>query len=106
MTFDEIGELLKKPLNTVKSYHRRALIKFEKCKRRFFSAPKLIFNRIHKYGAKFKRSFNKAKYFPEDPISKDVWNLILKRENRILKLSRGVMEYLGLLPLRGSSLLL
>lgn len=26
MTFNEIGNLLKKPLNTVKSYHRRALL--------------------------------------------------------------------------------
>ncbi|HEY5587396.1 MAG TPA: sigma-70 family RNA polymerase sigma factor [Candidatus Paceibacterota bacterium] len=26
MTFNEIGQLLEKPLNTVKSYHRRALI--------------------------------------------------------------------------------
>lgn len=27
MTFDEIGKVLKKPLNTVKSYHRRSLLK-------------------------------------------------------------------------------
>jgi len=27
MTFEEIGEILDKPLNTVKSYHRRALLK-------------------------------------------------------------------------------
>jgi len=27
MTFDEIGKVLKKPLNTVKSWHRRALLK-------------------------------------------------------------------------------
>jgi len=26
MTFDEIGKILKKPLNTVKSYHRRAIL--------------------------------------------------------------------------------
>ncbi|NCU28226.1 MAG: RNA polymerase sigma factor [Candidatus Moranbacteria bacterium] len=30
MTFKEIGELLNKPLNTVKSYHRRALIRLKK----------------------------------------------------------------------------
>lgn len=29
MTFAEIGELINKPLNTVKSYHRRALIKLK-----------------------------------------------------------------------------
>jgi len=29
MTFNEIGKLMKKPLNTVKSYHRRALIKLK-----------------------------------------------------------------------------
>lgn len=29
MTFDEIGKVLKKPLNTVKSCHRRALIKLK-----------------------------------------------------------------------------
>ena len=29
MTFKEIGELLDKPLNTVKSYHRRAIIKLK-----------------------------------------------------------------------------
>lgn len=36
MTFDEIGKILGKPLNTVKSYHRRALIKLKE-----LSAPKL-----------------------------------------------------------------
>jgi RNA polymerase sigma-70 factor (ECF subfamily) len=30
MTFDEIGRVLGKPLNTVKSYHRRALIELRK----------------------------------------------------------------------------
>ena len=30
MTFAEIGEILNKPLNTVKSYHRRALIELRK----------------------------------------------------------------------------
>lgn len=30
MTFNEIGQLLKKPLNTVKSYHHRALIALRK----------------------------------------------------------------------------
>lgn len=30
MTFNEIGNLLKKPLNTVKSYHRRALLLLRK----------------------------------------------------------------------------
>jgi RNA polymerase sigma-70 factor, ECF subfamily len=36
MTFNEIGQLLKKPLNTVKSYHYRALIKLKE-----MVAPKL-----------------------------------------------------------------
>jgi len=30
MTFDEIGKILKKPLNTVKSYHRRAILELRK----------------------------------------------------------------------------
>ena len=30
MTFAEIGEILNKPLNTVKSYHHRALIELRK----------------------------------------------------------------------------
>ena len=30
MTFDEIGKVLEKPLNTVKSYHRRALLNIRK----------------------------------------------------------------------------
>jgi len=30
MTFDEIGKVLNKPLNTVKSYHRRAIIELRK----------------------------------------------------------------------------
>ncbi len=29
MTFDEIGKVLNKPLNTVKSYHRRAMLKLK-----------------------------------------------------------------------------
>ncbi|MFZ2072577.1 MAG: RNA polymerase sigma factor, partial [Minisyncoccia bacterium] len=30
MTFDEIGKILNKPLNTVKSYHRRAILELRK----------------------------------------------------------------------------
>ena len=30
MTFEEIGKILKKPLNTVKSYHRRAILELRK----------------------------------------------------------------------------
>ena len=30
MTFDEIGKILKKPLNTIKSYHRRAILELRK----------------------------------------------------------------------------
>ena len=30
MTFDEIGKVLNKPLNTVKSYHRRAILELRK----------------------------------------------------------------------------
>ena len=29
MTFDEIGKILNKPLNTVKSHHRRAILKLK-----------------------------------------------------------------------------